>query len=82
MLYWDIGRMIDQRQTVAGWDKAVVEPLAADLQVEFPGVGGFSARNLWYMRQLYSEYFGNEKLQPRVGKIAWHILLLFINLKR
>ena len=69
-LYWDIGRMIVERQTVAGWGKTVVEPLAADLQVEFPGVGGFSARNLWCMRQFCSECHGNEKLQPRVGEIA------------
>ena len=81
-LYWDIGRMIVERQTVAGWSRAVVEPLAADLQVELPGVGGFSAQNLWYMRQFYSEYRSNEKLQSLVGEIAWHIILLFINLKR
>ena len=81
-LYWYIGRMIVEWQAVAGWGKAVVEPLAADLQVEFPNVGGFSARNLWYMRQFCSECHGNEKLQPWVGEIAWHIILLFINLKR
>ena len=45
-LYWDIGRMIVQRQAVEGRGKAV-EPLAADLQMELPGVGGFSAAKLW-----------------------------------
>ena len=59
--------MIVKRQMVAGWGKAVVEARAADLQTEFPGAGGFSARNLWYMRQFYSEYHGNEKLQPLLG---------------
>ena len=39
--------MIVKRQAVEGWGKAVVEPLAADLQVEFSGAGGFSASNLW-----------------------------------
>lgn len=46
-LYWDIGRMIVERQAAEGWGKSVVEQLAADLQMEFPGVGGFSASNLF-----------------------------------
>ena len=49
-LYWDIGKMIVARQEGKSWGKAVVERLAADLQAEFPGVGGFSASNLWRMR--------------------------------
>ena len=70
-LYWDIGRLIVERQDAQGWGKAVVERLSADLRQEFPGVGGFSVQNLWYMRQFYSEYQGNEKLQSLVGEIAW-----------
>ena len=54
--------MIVEQQAVAGWGKSVVKRLSADLQREFPGVGGFSAQNLWHMRQFYSEYYGNEKL--------------------
>ena len=34
-LYWDIGRMIVERQEKAGWGKAVVERLSADLRIEF-----------------------------------------------
>ena len=70
-LYWDIGRMIVERQNSEGWGKSVVEKLSADLRREFPGVGGFSVQNLWYMRQFYSEYHDNERLQPLVGEIAW-----------
>src|SRR3990172_5185277 len=54
-LYWDIGRLIVERQDVEGWGKSVVERLSADLRQEFPGVGGFSVQNLWYMRQFYQE---------------------------
>lgn len=70
-LYWDIGRMISERQAQAGWGKSVVERLSRDLQQEFPGVAGFSVQNLWYMRQFYLEYNGHERLQPLVGEIAW-----------
>jgi predicted nuclease of restriction endonuclease-like (RecB) superfamily len=70
-LYWDLGQMIVQRQKDEGWGKAVVERLSADLRAEFPGVGGFSTQNLWYMRQFYVEYRDNTKLQPLVGEISW-----------
>jgi len=70
-LYWDIGKMIAERQKTEGWGKSVVQQLAADLQAEFPGVRGFSVQNLWYMRQFYLEYHGVPKLQPLVGEISW-----------
>lgn len=70
-LYWDIGRMIVDRQQEGGWGKSVVERLAVDLQQEFPGIRGFSVQNLWYMRQFYLEYHAYERLQPLVGEIAW-----------
>ncbi|MBP7381869.1 DUF1016 family protein [Myxococcota bacterium] len=70
-LYWDIGRMIAERQEGAEWGRSVVENLSADLRREFPGVAGFSVQNLWYMRQFYLEYNGHERLQPLVGEIAW-----------
>jgi predicted nuclease of restriction endonuclease-like (RecB) superfamily len=77
-LYWDIGRMIVERQQTQGWGKAVVERLAADLQREFPGVRGFSAQNLWYMRQFFQEYNGEKRLQPLVGEISWskHLVVM------
>src|ERR1035441_695460 len=52
LLYWDIGRGIVEKQRTQGWGDAVVERLAADLRAEFPGIAGFSADNLWRMRQL------------------------------
>jgi predicted nuclease of restriction endonuclease-like (RecB) superfamily len=70
-LYWDIGRMIIDRQKKHGWGKSIVENLAKDLRLEFPGVQGFSTQNLWYMRQFYVEYHANAKLQPLVGEISW-----------
>jgi predicted nuclease of restriction endonuclease-like (RecB) superfamily len=70
-LYWDIGRMIVGRQVDGSWGKAVVERLAADLQVDFPGVGGFSSSNLWRMKGFYETYASSEKLAPLVREIAW-----------
>ena len=55
-LYWDIGRSIVEKQETLGWGESVVEMLAKDLQKAFPGMRGFSANNLWLMRQFYKAY--------------------------
>lgn len=70
-LYWDIGRLIVDRQQVAGWGKAIVEQLANDIRAEFPGITGFSARNVWRMRDFYLTYHDNSKLTPLVAEIGW-----------
>ncbi len=70
-LYWNIGRSIVDRQQTAGWSKSIVERLAQDIQVEFPGISGFSVRNLWNMRSFYLTYWQDEKLQPLVAEIGW-----------
>ncbi len=70
-LYWDIGRIICDRQQTAGWGKSVVEQLAKDIQSEFPGISGFSPANVWRMRSFYNAYALNEKLAPLVREIGW-----------
>jgi len=70
-LYWDICGMIVECQKTFGWGKVLVENLAADLQKEFPGIQGFSAQNLWRMKQFYQTYNDNKKLSPMVREIGW-----------
>jgi len=77
-LYWDIGRLIDQRQQGETWGRAVVENLARDLRAEFPGVSGFSAANLWRIKQFYEAYAKDEKLAPLVREISWTKNLVII----
>jgi len=69
-MYWDIGKSIVAKQEKLGWGKAIVETLAKNLQKDFPGIQGFFVQNLWNMRQFYSSYKGNSKLQPLVGEIS------------
>jgi len=70
-LYWDIGRIIVERQREENWGRAIVEKLASDLRKEFPGVRGFSSTNLWNMRGFYVSYRENIKLQSLIGEIGW-----------
>ncbi len=78
-LYWNIGKTILERQKQYGWGKGIVELLALELQKEFVGVEGFSARNLWRMRNLYEQYHSSTViLHPLVAEIPWthNILIL------
>lgn len=70
-LYWDIGKHIVLSQNKEGWGQSIVEKLAKDLQVRFPGIRGYSSRNLWNMRNYYLTYESNEKLQRLSAEISW-----------
>jgi predicted nuclease of restriction endonuclease-like (RecB) superfamily len=68
--YWDIGRMIQQRQELEGWGKGIIPRLAIDLKNEFSELKGFSERNIGYMLVFYKEYPSLSILQPPVAKLT------------
>ena len=53
---WQLGRDIATRKIEEKWGSGIVEQISLDLQAEFPNAKGFSARNLWFMKQWYSFY--------------------------
>lgn len=55
-LYWDMGAAIREKQQTHGWGEGVVDNLARDLLETYPGNSGFSASNLWRMRQVAEFY--------------------------
>jgi predicted nuclease of restriction endonuclease-like (RecB) superfamily len=55
-LYWEIGQMLDTRQTMEGWGAAVIPRLALDIRNELPDEKGFSERNIKRMLAFYREY--------------------------
>ncbi|GHT42745.1 hypothetical protein AGMMS49965_14920 [Bacteroidia bacterium] len=69
LLYWDIGKSVSKNVQNADWGQSVVEQLSKDLQIEFPGVRGFSARNIWNMKKFYEFYTNNVILQPVVAEL-------------
>ena len=70
-LYWEIGEEIYRQQEENGWGKSIVQVLSTELQKEFPGAKGYSAANLWRMRNFYLTYRDSEKLAPLVREISW-----------
>ena len=70
-LYWEIGEEIYRQQETNGWGKSIVKVLSKELQKEFPGAKGYSAANLWRMRNFYLTYRNSKKLAPLVREISW-----------
>ena len=76
-LYWQIGQYVSQKIARDGWGKGTVGQLAAWLQQQQPDLRGFSASNLWRMRQFYETYAREEKLAPLVRELTWtHNLII------
>jgi predicted nuclease of restriction endonuclease-like (RecB) superfamily len=81
-LYWRIGRDILDRQQSAGWGAKVIDRLGRDLQEAFPGVAGFSGRNLNYMRAFAEAWHDEAIVQQLVAQLPWgHNILLLQKLK-
>ncbi|MCY6494326.1 PDDEXK nuclease domain-containing protein [Leptolyngbya sp. GGD] len=82
LLYWQIGRMILDRQAQAGWGAKVIDQLSKDLRREFPEIKGFSSRNLKYMRTFAETYPDSSIVQEVLAQITWyHNLALLEKLK-
>lgn len=56
---WLLGRDIVQKQAEARWGSGVVNQLSLDLREAYPDVKGFSARNLYYMKEWYEFYMAD-----------------------
>ncbi len=71
LLYWSIGRDILARQKAAGWGAKIIDRLAKDLGAEFPGIEGFSPRNLKYMRAFAEAWPEKAIVQQLVAQLPW-----------
>lgn len=71
LLYWSIGRDISSRFDTEGWGTKAIDRLAKDLGTEFPGIEGFSPRNLRYMRAFAEAWPEPEILQQLIAELPW-----------
>jgi len=70
-LYWNIGEYISHKVETSDWGKGVVKSLSEYLSSKEPEIKGFSAQNLWRMKQFFETYSGNPKLSAMVREISW-----------
>ena len=81
-LYWDIGKIIVEKQAEEGWGAKVIERMAKDLKVAFPKMTGLSTRNMLYMKQFAEAYPDLAITQQPVAKIPWgHNVILMDRIK-
>ena len=71
LLYWSIGRDLSRRFENEGWGTKINQRIAEDLQAAFPGVEGFSPRNLRYMRAFAEAWPDPAILQQLIAKLPW-----------
>jgi predicted nuclease of restriction endonuclease-like (RecB) superfamily len=79
LMYWEIGKYVSEKIQNGGWGKSVVSDFARFVQANRPDLKGFSASNVWRMRQFYETYSDNEKLAPLVREISWTQNLLIMS---
>lgn len=78
-LYWHVGQVISHKIAAAEWGDAVESQLAAHLAQPQPGLRGFTARNLFRMRQFYEAYRDDEKVAPLARQLHWTHNLTILN---
>ncbi|SCY12667.1 PDDEXK nuclease domain-containing protein [Butyrivibrio sp. INlla14] len=70
---WLLGRDLVIRKAEEKWGSGIVNRVSLDLQAEFPKAKGFSARNLWFMKQWYSFYSVNNEARAFISNIEEQI---------
>lgn len=72
LLYWDVGRVILERQSAEGWGAKVIDTLSSDLREAFPDMKGLSPRNLKYMRAFAEAWPDKAIVQGPLAQITWY----------
>jgi predicted nuclease of restriction endonuclease-like (RecB) superfamily len=81
LLYWRIGKMISEKIYLEGWGAKTVDRLAHDLASSFPGISGFSSRNLRYMRK-FAQMYPTANFAATAAIIPWgHLMVIMDKLK-
>ena len=70
-MYWQIGQYISEKVKSNAWGKSIVTEFASFVQSKYVGIKGFSAQNIWRMKQFYETYAGNEKLSTLSRELTW-----------
>ena len=82
-LYWELAERMVVKQKASAWGDGFLARMSRDLQEAFPGIKGFSVRNLKYMRQWFQFWSAEPAIgQQLVAQIPWghtHTILFQIN---
>ena len=84
--YWELGADILTRQSNTAWGQGFLTQLSVDLMNEFPGVAGFSKRNLEQMRRWVSFWsrapqIAKQPASQLMGIPWWHHVVILTKCK-
>ncbi len=76
--YWELGKMIVEKQEESKWGDKIIETLSKDLKKEFPELQGLSKSNLKYCKRFYNFYKIEIGQQPvdQFAKGTQHIFII------
>lgn len=78
-MYFRMGKTISEN---VKYGTNFITILSKTLKLEFPGVTGFSERNLWRMKAFYEQYKDFSNLPPAVADLPWtHNYILLEKIK-
>lgn len=66
LLYWNIGKMIFENQSLLEGRNNFIDQLAKDIKSDLPFSSGFSRTNLFNIRRFYN-FYNDFPVQQRVG---------------
>ena len=85
--YWELGADMVAKQTQFAWGSGFLTQLSADLGNEFPGVAGFSKRNLEQIRRWHafwnqSPAIAQQAASQLMGIPWWHHVVILSRCKQ
>lgn len=70
-LYWKVGEYVSKKVAREKWGRSVIQNLADHILKSVPEVKGFSAFNIWRMKQFYETYQGITILAALLQELSW-----------
>ncbi|MFC1478749.1 YhcG family protein [Candidatus Margulisiibacteriota bacterium] len=67
LFYWELGQDIIDKQKHTKWGDGFLKQLSLDLSLEFPGIKGFSKRNLELIRKWYRFWSGSPLIAKQLA---------------
>ena len=71
--YWDLGKMISEKQASSSWGSKLIERVAEDLKTDFPDIKGLSHSNLKYCKRFY-EFYDDKLTRPSDKQIGQQVV--------
>lgn len=65
--YWSLGADIVNLKAESKWGEGIIRSISQDLQLNLPGVKGFSITNINYIKRFYLLYYQQYAITPQLG---------------